>query len=182
MKKSCNKRLRKIFALCAAALFLSAAALFCIYGLYVPKKYVKEIEHAADEFGIERELAFAIVRAESNFDVSAQSRRGAIGLMQLMPSTVDFIVHASALDADPCSAEGNARLGCWYMAYLFNKFSALEEALAAYNAGEGTVRGWLARADCTDADGKLIFIPYPETRAYVSRVKKFYKCYNFFYI
>ena len=77
-------------------------------------------------------------------------------------------------------ADVNIRIGCWYLARLYGQFGSIPVALAAYNAGEGTVRRWLAEG--TVSDGACTDIPYAETAAYVRRVKKFYKLYDFFYI
>lgn len=131
---------------------------------------------------IEASLAYAVMKAESGFREDARSRAGAVGLMQLKPSTAEFICQIEQL---PFSAERltdgayNIGLGCRYLKYLLERFSVQETALAAYNAGEGTVRGWLKNADYS-ADGlTLLEIPYSETRAYVKKVIKFKKIYEF---
>ena len=80
-----------------------------------------------------------------------------------------------------CEGEYNVRLGCLYLSYLLERFPEEKTALAAYNAGEGKVRGWL-KDERYSADGtRLNKIPYPETEEYVKKVMKFRKNYLFFY-
>ena len=102
--------------------------------------------------------------------------------MQLMPSTAAFAAASLGVEAyDLFDPQDNVRLGTWYLGYLSARFDRLEEVLAAYNAGEGTVRRWLRDPSLADADGHLARIPYAETRRYVARVKNFYFCYKFLY-
>lgn len=177
-----RKAAHKRAALVGALLFFAAVSvgLVLLYTVCIPKKYADYVESAADEFSLESELLYAVMRAESSFDASAVSPAGAVGLMQIMPSTARFIVNCMGEDADLFDPADNIRMGAWYLAYLAGKFPSLPLCLAAYNAGEGTVRRWLEEG--TVSDGACTEIPYAETAAYVRRVKKFYKLYDFFYI
>ncbi len=130
--------------------------------------------------GIERALAFALMRQESNFEAGAVSPAGARGLMQLMPGTARAMARelkepslANRL-TDPAA---NMRLGTAYLAKRLDEFDgAVPLALAAYNAGAHRVRQWLdANGDPrTDSDVDPIdwieLIPFSETRNYVMRV------------
>ena len=167
----------------AAAFLLLFAALICaVYAFYVPKRRAELVAAGAAEFDVEESLVFAVIRAESNFRSDAVSRAGAVGLMQLMPSTAAFAAASLGLEEyDLFEPRDNVRLGTWYLGYLAERFGRLDEILAAYNAGEGTVRRWLRDPSLADASGRLAYIPYAETRRYVARVKNFYFCYNFFY-
>ncbi len=104
--------------------------------------------------------------------------------MQLMPSTAEFICRTEsiAFEADRLyEGEYNIIIGTKYLNYLFKRFPVRETALAAYNAGEGIVANWL-KTQSYSTDGKnLNMIPYPETEAYVKKVEKFRKIYDFFY-
>ena len=122
------------------------------------------MEENAERYGVETALIYAVIRAESNFQVQAVSSAGAVGLMQLMPETAD-----------------NIRMGTWYLAYLTVRFGKTDEAIAAYNAGEGRVRQWLNNPAYTDESNRLLCIPYKETQDYVRKVKFFYNCYKIFY-
>ncbi|MGN1077115.1 MAG: lytic transglycosylase domain-containing protein [Candidatus Gallimonas sp.] len=129
-------------------------------------------------------LVYAVIKAESGFNERALSSAGAVGLMQLKPSTAEFICKRSKIDYREdllFKGEYNVRLGCMYLFYLLDRFPAEETAVAAYNAGEGTVSLWLQNPQYSDDGRSLKEIPYSETRAYVKKVLKFRKIYDFFY-
>ena len=119
------------------------------------------IEEIADAQEVDPALVKAVVAAESNFQTNAISRAGALGLMQLMPET------AAELGVEaPFEPSQNVRGGVQYLKSLLERYDALEHALAAYNAGPTTV------------DRYEGVPPYPETRAYVARVLRFYTKYT----
>jgi soluble lytic murein transglycosylase len=113
------------------------------------------------EQGVSPALVKAVIAAESLFDSDAVSRKGAQGLMQLMPQT------ALQLGvADPFSADQNVRGGARYLREMLDRYGDMGRALAAYNAGPSAV------------DRYRGIPPYPETRAYVQRVMTYYRHYN----
>ena len=173
----CKRRAAKAAAVSVGLALALALAAALFYGLYLPKKYRHAVAQAAAECGLEEELIFAVIRTESNFRPAAVSRAGAVGLMQLLPSTAAFAESLCGGGADLFDPSQNIRLGSHYLRYLLMRFDDEALALAAYNAGEGTVRRWL-REDGEAAAGRF---PYAETRRYVAKVKKFYKLYKFFY-
>jgi soluble lytic murein transglycosylase-like protein len=118
------------------------------------------IEHAATAAAVEPNLLRAVIVVESGFNSHAVSRRGAVGLMQLMPATANrFGV------SNPYDARQNVHAGARYLKFLIDRFGHdIRLALAAYNAGE----------DAVDRNGGQI-PPYSETMAYVPRVLKIYK-------
>ncbi len=146
--------------------------------------YRRPFRKIAEDSGVSPSLVYAVMKAESGFREQALSGAGAVGLMQLMPSTAEFICRKEgiAFEAERLSeGEYNVRLGCKYLAYLLKRFSEERTALAAYNAGEGTVTEWLSDRTLS-ADGvTLKEIPYPETAGYVKKVEKFRKIYEFLY-
>lgn len=116
--------------------------------------YADEINRSAAAWGVDPALVRAIVHAESAFNPQAESRKGAQGLMQLMPATAAQYGIADAFDA-----ESNIRGGVQHLAGLLKTFNGDERlAAAAYNAGEGAVRKYNGVP------------PYEETRVYVDRV------------
>lgn len=129
----------------------------------------QRLRAAASRHGVDYALLQALVAAESGFDASAVSPKGAIGLMQVMPDTaVRFGVRADARKtvaqklADPAV---NVSAGTRYLRYLIDLFPGrLDLALAAYNAGEGAVQGAGHRIP-----------PYRETRNYVGTVLGLYE-------
>jgi soluble lytic murein transglycosylase-like protein len=117
------------------------------------------IDVVADRMSMDRRLIHAIVRAESNYDPYAVSPKGAMGLMQLMPSTAkDYGVEMAEL----FDVEQNLETGMRHFRGLMNRLGDLRLALAAYNAGEGAVSRY----------GGIP--PYRETQNYVRRILSFY--------
>jgi len=117
-----------------------------------PAQYDQVIAQAARRHNVDPKLVHAVIRVESGYKPTARSRAGAMGMMQLMPGT------ARDLDvANPYDAAANIEGGVRYLRQLLDRFE-LRLALAAYNAGAATVERF----------GGIP--PYPETRAYVSRV------------
>jgi soluble lytic murein transglycosylase-like protein len=110
------------------------------------------IETAATRHGLEPRLLESVIRVESNFSHRARSRKGAMGLMQLMPATA----RQYAL-RNPYDPAGNIEAGARHLRRLLDRFE-LPVALAAYNAGEAAVERY----------GGIP--PYRETRAYVARI------------
>jgi len=153
--------------------------------IYFPLKYQDLIvrysgEFSLEEKGIDKYHVAAIIRTESRFNEKAESQKGAIGLMQILPDTGAWA--AEKIGIENFSAENlwdpgvNIRIGCWYLAYLADMFNGdLTKVFAAYNAGPTNVKNWL------EEDGQLINIGHTETRGYVIRVEKFYDIYKTLY-
>lgn len=117
------------------------------------------ITTAAEKHEVDPILVLAVIEAESSFEEEARSPRGALGLMQLMPATGRWMGAGNLLDP-----EQNIEAGTRYLKYLESRFKGdLDRQLAAYNAGEGTVRRY----------GGIP--PYRETRQYVTRVMENYE-------
>lgn len=115
------------------------------------------IEEYSQRHGLDPRLVLAVIEVESAYRPAARSRKGAMGLMQLMPGTAAQL----AVD-DPYDPEQNVRGGTAYLARMLDRFGSLELALAAYNAGPEAV----------DRHGGVP--PYRETRDYVERVLRLY--------
>ena len=116
------------------------------------KPYAELVQRASERHGVDPRLVFALIEVESGYRPNAESPRGAMGLMQLMPSTARRYAVS-----DPFDPEDNINAGTRHLRTLLDEFGT-QGALAAYNAGEVPVRRF---------DG---IPPYPETRKYVSRV------------
>lgn len=170
-----KKTILLISVLFSLLLLLLLIACF-FYFFHIPKKYRVEVEAAANQFQIDKNLLYAVIKVESNFKEGAISRVGAIGLMQIMPQTANFICMSLKENLDVYAYRDNIKMGAWYLRYLQNKFVNTTNTLAAYNAGEGTVQKWLQQTDITE-NGVLKNIPYKETANYVKRVNKFYRWY-----
>jgi len=140
----------------------------------LPLRHDDVIRQQAQDKDLDPALIAGVIFAESHFR-DQTSHAGAKGLMQLMPDTADFIAQKSGGIAfrqqDLATPQVNIAYGSWYLRYLLDRYDGSEPlALAAYNAGHGTVDGWLADAAANDREFKVADIPYPETRAYVSKV------------
>ena len=120
--------------------------------------YLKEIQDASDRYGVPIKLVSAVIRAESGFNHRAVSRKGAQGLMQLMPATASMLGVRNSFDP-----RDNIDGGVRHLRSLIDRFpNNLPMALAAYNAGERAVAQY----------GGIP--PYPETQDYVTKVLGFY--------
>jgi len=124
-------------------------------------------------------LLAAIVRAESGFNPFAESQRGAVGLMQLMPATADQLARELKLnyqDADDLYTQDiNLTLGAVYFSRQLKAFQGqLVLALAAYNAGPAKVRAWKLDAHGKEQAELISELPLASTRAYVRRVMLYY--------
>jgi len=124
-------------------------------------KYDDLITSASERFGVSFPLLKAIIKAESDFDAQAVSKKGAMGLMQIMPQNFKFLGIK-----DPFDPTQNINAGARYFRQLYDRFNGkLALSLAAYNAGP------------TAVDRYKTIPPYEETEEYVRRVLKFY--YNY---
>jgi len=122
------------------------------------------ISHYAGTYNLEEPLVRAVIKAESNYNPTLVSNKGAVGLMQLMPETARYLRLNVGNLTDP---EENIRGGTRYLRMMLDQFGGdLELALAAYNAGPTTVRQY----------GGIP--PYPETQTYVARVKRYLASYR----
>jgi soluble lytic murein transglycosylase len=128
---------------------------------------------------IERPLTLAITRQESEFDPLAESRSGAIGMMQLLPGTAHETAKKIGVPykkADLIMPEYNMKLGSHYLSRMINSYSgSYVMAIASYNAGPGNVRKWIQQFgtpgnDPESAVNWIEKIPFSETRNYVMRV------------
>lgn len=163
-----------IFALCAvlAGCVFKTPILKMIY----PVGYIDEIDENSQRFNVDKYLVMGVISAESGFDHKAQSHKGAMGAMQVKEDTAIWCNEHFALNLDVSNLYDpsvNITIGCAYLEYLIDMFDGdAYVALAAYNAGLGNVKNWLANKECS-ADGKTLFkIPFKETDEYVKRVLK----------
>ncbi len=148
-----------------------------------PIKYKEYIIKYSEENGINPYLTTSIIFVESKFYPNAISKKGARGLMQIMPKTGEWVAEQMGIadyhPDDLFDAEINIRLGTWYLAYLMKQFdNDLILVLAAYNGGQGNVKEWLHQNEqFSDFDS----FPYKETREYVIKINSVYKIYKGLY-
>jgi soluble lytic murein transglycosylase len=135
-------------------------------GFHATDKYDKLISNASKEFNVDSRLLKAMIKAESDFDPRAISRKGAMGLMQIMPENFKMLNIENPFD--PWQ---NIRAGAQYFKKLYKRFNGkLALSLAAYNAGP------------TAVDRYKNIPPYQETeeyvREYVRRVLRYYRTFK----
>jgi soluble lytic murein transglycosylase len=156
-----------VAAVAAAAAWLLLATPATVEKIRYPLRYKAIVRGHARNYHLNPALLAAVIETESKFRADAESPSGAIGLMQILPSTAHGIaVHtggSSFRTEDLYNPEINVRYGAWYLRHLLDKYDDERMALAAYNAGQDNVDHWLARGSG---------IRFAETRAYVARVEK----------
>ena len=87
-----------------------------IYKYIYPKKYSEYVEFYAEEYNLDENLVYSVIKAESKFDKDAVSRKGAKGLMQIGDSTRDWAIEELEMtEADIFKPQDNIRIGCWYL-------------------------------------------------------------------
>lgn len=182
-------------------LVITAVAVFCILlfatdvfsgpknqflSLFFQRHYTAEVAASSEEFKVDENLIYAVIKTESKFDEDAVSGAGAIGLMQLMPDTFTWL--QERLDDEvKYTAEDlknpaiNIRYGTYYLAYLTELYGDTATAVAAYNAGTSNVDRWLEDPSCSENGKTLSAIPYAETDKYVEKVMKAQEMYRKIY-
>lgn len=123
------------------------------------KRFSDLIEQAANKYQVDAKLVHAVIQTESAYNSAAQSPKGAVGLMQLMPDTARRFGVSDRNDPDQ-NVDGGTR----YLKHLINMFNPnLDLAVVAYNAGENAVIRY-----------NNSIPPYPETQNYVKQVLALY--------
>lgn len=140
---------------------------------YYPLRYRAAIESSAIRHKVSPYLLAAVIEAESDWEPSARSGAGAVGLMQLLPSTARQLARWKRVDGDRYSPDRLAEpevcieYGAAYLRYLVERYHEVETALAAYNAGLGNADAWAAKGgDIRE------HIEFPETRHFVLKVSR----------
>ena len=151
-----------------------------------PMTYAPEIRAAAAEFSLDPAYVASVVLAESSFDAEAVSSAGAIGLMQIMPATGEWI--AGKLEDEPFDVqrlyqpEVNLRYGCWYLRFLLDRYDGdMYTASTAYHQGQGRVDQWLEDPEYSEDGRTLTAISSAVTDTYVNRIMESYAHYQELY-
>ena len=135
-------------------------------------------------YDIEPDIVYSLMKTESGFRENAKSSAGAVGIMQIKPSTAQFICERTNIPFETerlYEGEYNVSLGCAYLLYLSERFGDIKTVLSAYNAGEGSVSKWLEDKRYSDDGIHLKEIPYSETRNYVKKIDRYRKIYKILY-
>jgi len=147
----------------------------CYYSYFYPLEYTDIIEINAREYNVEPELIASVINVESSYNKYSLSNKGAVGLMQILPSTAKWVCKRIGKEEekiDLFEPSINIQIGSYYLSYLLNYFGSEDLAICAYNAGMGNVKKWLSIVDCSVDGKKLENIPFKETDNYLKMVKK----------
>ena len=184
MKK--NKHDARVFIIILIlALVLGIVANFvidAIYRLVYPEDYQQIVEKYAEAYSVPKELIFAVIKVESDFNPTDVSSAGAVGLMQMLPSTYEWLTTKlgdSYSQDDLYDPETNIKYGTYYLQYLYARFGSWEKAIIAYNWGEGNFSEFLSEEGYTEGDYDSI--PVKETKNYVKKVMHHWEKYKELY-
>lgn len=172
------KHIRKnVLSIVCAFVFVLALGLWS-FNILFPLKYKSLIRKYAQDENIGCGFIASIINVESGFESDAVSKKGAVGLMQIMPSTGKWIYEQYFDDEfqddflfDP---KINIFIGVKYLSYLFEKYDDEVTVLACYNTGETVVQDWIGENKTL----KKTQIQFKETEKYVQKVQNLRKIYN----
>ena len=146
-----------------------------------PMEYESTIRLCARLNDIPPAYVASVILAESSYDPEAVSSVNAQGLMQLLPSTAEWIagkLGETYAEGSLFNPETNIRYGCWYLGFLMQRYHGdMRLSSSAYHAGQGTVDRWLQNPEYAPDGATLAVIPYDTTNTYVQRVLKYYEKY-----
>lgn len=148
-----------------------------------PLNYTDYVETNAEYYGIPKDIVYSVIKVESNYRYDAVSSRGAVGLMQIMPETFEWLLTKTGENHDMNKLYDpavNIKYGTYYLSMLYNELAVWDTVYAAYNAGIGNVRNWLKDERYT-TNGRLTNIPFDETSKYVVKVNEARDMYNKLY-
>lgn len=169
-----------LFISFVALLYLSSNWMSLLYPIY----YKDEIRKHAAHYKVDPFLVASIIRVETNFKPGKESKKGALGIMQLMPDTANWAMDMAKLPSMNLSnvkneVDANIQLGTWYIQSLHKEMDGNPiAAIAAYNAGPGNVKNWINKGMWDGTYENVKSIPIGETRHYVQRVIYYYNQYT----
>lgn len=189
------KQKKKIWLMSLICILIIIFILFEVLKIHVkilekmyPIKYSNFVTIYANEYQVDENLIYAIIKAESNFNPEAVSGKSAYGLMQVVENTAIDIakkvkpnltkeeVMENILDVD-----FNIELGTKYISMLIEQYKNIPLALTAYNAGIGTVNNWIEKGILEEDGSNIENIPYKETNQYVRKILRDYEIYKKLY-
>ena len=159
-----------------------------ILKIMYPKTYSEIVTTYAEQYKVDENLVYAVIKAESNFRSNAESNKSAIGLMQIVEDTAVDVAKKSNINIESqnireelLKEDNNINIGTKYLSILLSKYGNIEVALAAYNAGIGTVDNWIEKQVIKNDGSDIENIPYKETNNYVRKILRDYKIYEKLY-
>ncbi len=141
-------------------------------------KYYPTIEKYCKRYKVDPLLAVSVIKAESNFNPTAKSKKGAMGLMQIMPQTgkdvaEKYLNRTDFTEEKLYDPDYNIMTGVYYIKILSDMFEENTNLiLASYNAGLGNVQKWRIENPIIEYDPDEV--PFKETKKYVAKISKIY--------
>ena len=182
---------KKILIIVSLIIFVIVFLIFArnpILKIIYPRTYEEAVLIYSEKYNVDKNLILAVIKAESNFNENAISNRNAIGLMQLMEETAKDVANKNNIEIDNenikeelCDVYKNIEIGTAYIASLLKRYQNTEVALAAYNAGIGTVDNWIEKGIINKDGSNIENIPYKETNYYVRKILRDYEIYQELY-
>ncbi|MGL4655969.1 MAG: lytic transglycosylase domain-containing protein [Sarcina sp.] len=180
------KKAFRVLFLIAIAYLIFQGGILILKGTLFPPKYSNYVVKYSKEYDVDPMLVMAIMKAESNFNEDAQSKKDARGLMQITGSTGEWIAEQLGVKnfdvnmlKDP---ETSIKFACWYLNNLEKEFGNEKLVIAAYNAGRGNVQKWLNDQKYSRTGENLDYIPFKETDKYVKKVNAYKNIYTSLYV
>lgn len=176
--KSKKTRLFRYIILIIILVLLCCVFSYAVFLAELNTQYFFVIKEELSRYdtALNEQIILSIIKTESNFDKSAKSKKGAVGLMQIIPATAHFVTcemrkEGRNLTGNLLNEKENIAIGVWYLTYLEKKFGTLDYVLVGYNAGETVAKKW-ERQNIKPKD-----VPYKETKNYVKKVNFYYENY-----
>ncbi len=178
-----------LLAFCTLLLLgVMVRALGFYHRMAYPLEYRDLIETAAAQYDLPPELLYAVTRTESSFNPQVESSVGARGLMQITRDTADWAEFRKGTGQDLGTVydrlfepEANIQCGAFILRLLIDEFGTVDNALAAYHAGWGNVKKWLADGEYSHDGVNLSSIPFGDTARYVQKVNETSRIYRELY-
>lgn len=176
-------RLAVFAAIFAAAIYLAFSVLpSTLSDIFYKTAYEAEVNKCCEDFSVDPALVYAVIKVESNFNPDAYSEIGAVGLMQIIEDSFDWVAWRLNREdlrfTDMYKPEYSILFGTYMLGVLYEKYGSVELTAAAYHAGMGEVDGWIERGEIDPENVDLDGIKGRSTRHYVEKVLKAYKIYS----
>ncbi len=180
-RRSLFRRLGRTLALILMVAGGGAVAVLYLRWHWREQHYNPMIEEIAEQYDVDKFLVKAVMRQESGFDSTAYSKKGAIGLMQVMPAMGEQWARATGRHGFKRDAlwdpHTNIEAGTWILAQALERWQERDDpvpfALAEYNAGAGRVAKWLPNGEATTAEDFAAAITFPGVRRYIEKITSY---------
>lgn len=146
------------------------------------REYAEEVERYSSEFGVDSSLVYSVIKVESNFNPDAKSDVGAIGLMQIIEDSFDWVAgrlgREDLVFEDMFKPEYSIMFGTYMLSFLYNRYGSIELTAAAYHAGMTTVDNWIANGEIDPDNPDVEHIKGSNTSHYVRKILHVYEKYS----